>query len=128
MRQANGFMILAGAAVLVGCATQAPAPAPAPAPTPVAAAVVAHPNTVVVSKNENLKLPEGYFKVTVNGEDKYCSNDLQTGSRLARTKTCLTPAQLEAIQNGSQDFMNQVQNHMGIGAAPTGGSAGVGGH
>ena len=54
MRQANGFMILAGAAVLVGCATQAPAPAPAPAPTPVAAAVVAHPNTVVVSKNENV--------------------------------------------------------------------------
>ena len=128
MRQANRFMILAGATVLGGCATEAPAPAPAAARPPVAAAVVAHPNTVTVAPDTNLKLPEGYFKVTVNGEDRYCTNDLQTGSRLARNKTCLTPAQLEAIQNGSQDFMNQVQNHMGIGAAPTGGSAGAGGH
>ncbi|HEV2702120.1 MAG TPA: hypothetical protein VGV09_10850 [Steroidobacteraceae bacterium] len=125
MRQANGFMILAAAALLVGCATEAPAPASAPVPV---AAAVAHPQTAAAAPTEKLKVPEGYFKVTVNGQDRYCTNDLQTGSRLSRTKTCLTQAQLEAMQNGSQDFMNQIQNHMGIGAAPTGGSAGVGGH
>ncbi len=78
---------------------------------------------------EKLKIPDGYLKVTVNGEDKYCRNDLETGSRLTRNKVCLTQAQLEAMQNGGQDFMNKIQNQPhGIGAAPTGGSAGVGGH
>ncbi|HEV2703559.1 MAG TPA: hypothetical protein VGV09_18180 [Steroidobacteraceae bacterium] len=116
MRELKICFILAGTALLVACTTEAPAP-----PT-----VPSHPTTVVIAPTENVKLPDGYFKATVNGEERYCRNDLDTGTRVARTKVCLTAAQLKAIQDGSQDFMNQVQNHMGIGATTTGAPQGMG--
>lgn len=120
MRQVIRFVMLAGAAMLVGCATEAPAPAPATIP--------AHPVTAsATAPTQKIKIPEGYNKVTVNGEDRYCRDEVDTGSRLARTKVCLTAEQLQATQDSSQALMYQFQNRMGIGAAPTGGSQGVGG-
>jgi hypothetical protein len=119
VRQVNRFVILAGAATLVGCATEAPAPATIPA----------HPVTAsATTPAEKIKLPEGYMKITVNGEDRYCRDDLDTGSRVQHTKICLTAEQLKASQEGTQSMLNQMQNRNGIGAAPTGGTPGVGGH
>jgi len=110
MRQVNRFVILAGAATLGACATQAPAPATVPAVPVVAAAP---------TPTEKVTVPYGYTTVVVDGETRYCRNDLDTGSRVARTKICYNAAQLKASQDNSQDFMNQVQTH-GVGATSTG--------
>jgi hypothetical protein len=106
MRQINRFVILAGAATLVGCATQGPPtvrtePVTQLAPTP----------------TEKVTIPYGYQKITLNGEDRYCRNDLDTGSRVARTKVCLTAEELKHSQDNSQDFINGVQGHGGIATA-----------
>jgi hypothetical protein len=119
MREVKSCLILAGAAVLVACATQAPEPATLPA-HPVAASAA--------TPTEKLKIPEGYEREVVNGEVRYCRDDVDTGSRLAHTKVCLTAAQLQANQDGSQAIMNQLQNRNGIGATMTGGPQGMGGH
>lgn len=123
MRKVKRFVILAGAATLVGCATEAPAPAPAPAPATIPALPV---TAAAATPTEKVKLPAGYTKVMVNGEARYCRDDVDTGSRVAHTKVCLTQEQLDASQSGSQDILNQLQNRNGIGATMTGAPAGVG--
>jgi hypothetical protein len=119
MKAVNYWFILAGTAMLGACATQAPEPATIPA----------HPVTAsAATPAEKIKLPEGYVKVMVNGEERYCRNDTETGSRLAHSTVCLTAAQLKASQDSSQEMMNQMQNHNGVGATMTGGPQGMGGH
>ncbi len=114
MKQISHLPFLAG---LAACATQAPAPATIPA-VPVAASAPA--------PTEKVTVPFAYQRVVLdNGEERFCRNDLDTGSRVARTRVCLTAAQLKASQDSSQDFMNQVQTH-GVGATSTG-TPGVGG-
>ncbi len=110
MRVVNGLVILASAAVLAACATSGSEPptiraepAKAAAPTP----------------TEKVTIPYGYQTVMMNGEPMYCRNDVDTGSRVARTKVCLTAAQLKASQDNSQDFMNSVQRN-GAAASATG--------
>ncbi len=110
MSQVSRFVILAITGSLAACATQAPAPATVPAIPAVAAAP---------TPTEKVTVPYGYTTVVVDGETRYCRNDMDTGSRVARTKVCLTAAQLKASQDNSQDFMNQVQTH-GVGATSTG--------
>jgi len=61
-------------------------PAKAAAPTPTA----------------KVSIPYGYQTVMMNGEPMYCRNDADTGSRVTRTKVCLTAAQLKASQDNSQ--------------------------
>ena len=75
---------------------------------------------------EKVTIPYGYQHIVLpDGEERYCRNDVDTGSRVARTKVCLTAAQLKASQDNSQDFMNSVQGH---GAAATAtGTPGAGG-
>jgi hypothetical protein len=119
VRKVKRFVILAGAATLVGCATEAPAPAPATIPALPMTAAAGTPA-------EKVKLPAGYTKVMVNGEALYCRDDTDLGSRVAHTKVCLTQEQLDASQSGSQAIMNQLQNRNGIGATMTGAPAGVG--
>jgi hypothetical protein len=119
MREFKYCFILAGTATLVACATPAPEPATIPALPPTASAA---------TPTEKLKIPEGYEREVVNGDVRYCRDDVDTGSRLAHTKVCLTAAQLKANQEGSQEMMNQMQNRNGIGATMTGGPQGMGGH
>jgi hypothetical protein len=119
VRQLNRFVILAGAAMIVGCATEAPAPAPATLPALPVTASAATPT-------EKIRIPSGYTKVTANGEDRYCRDDVDTGSRVQHTRVCLTKAQLEASQNGTQDILNTLQNRNGIGATSTGAPQGMG--
>jgi hypothetical protein len=57
-------------------------------------------------------IPYGYQRVVLaNGEERFCRNDLITGSRTEHQKVCMTAAQLEASQKNSQDFINGVQQH-----------------
>lgn len=100
MKQLPRFVLVTGAAVLVGCATQAPAPAPpAAAAMPVAAAT---PSAT--------KVPYGYERVVLsNGEERFCRNEQAPDSRTAHQRVCLTAAQLQADQDSSQDYIKQLQ-------------------
>ncbi len=121
MREIKQCFILAGTAMLFGCATQAPAPATTPA-----VATAASVPSASATPTAKIKIPEGYVKVMMNGEVRYCRNDVDTASRLAHTTVCLTEAQMQASQNSTQEMMNQMQNRNGIGATMTGAPQGVG--
>jgi len=95
---------VAVAVLLAGCATQAPAPSATPAQ--------AH------TASDKFEVPIGYQKVMVNGEAHYCRSDVDTGSRITRTRVCYTMAQLEAEQAETQrNLSNQIQNANGYGTA-----------
>jgi hypothetical protein len=115
MKQMTSLVILAGAAVLVACATQGPAPSTGNASNgnaPVSTAPVLATNTS--GSSAPMKVPFGYERVVQSdGTEVYCRNDLDTSSRVARTRICLTAAQLQAQQQNSQDFINNVQQHAG---------------
>jgi hypothetical protein len=118
VRHVKSFLVLAGAAALVACATQAPTPEPVAAHT-----VVANPSAA--ASEGPFKAPFGYEKVVGDdGVDRYCRNDLDTNSRVKRTRVCLTEAQLKASQDNSQSFMDDIQRHGG--AATATGTPGAG--
>ncbi len=120
MRHIHGFLILAAVAALVACAT------PAPAPVPVATHPVA--GTPAAASPATFHAPFGYEKVLLSdGTVRYCRNDLDTDSRVKRTRVCMTQAQLTASQDNSQNFMDDVQRH-GVGATSTGTPANGMGH
>jgi hypothetical protein len=109
MRQVNRFFILASAAALVACATEAPAPAPASAAAPdthslalVKTMAVAHPGLKTA----------GYQRKVVDGPDMFCKNDLVTGSRVEHEgEKCYTAEQLQQIQEATQQYIDAVQGH-----------------
>ena len=118
MRHVKSFLVLAGAAALVGCAAQAPAPEPVATHT-----VVANPSAAASAAA--FKTPFGYEKVVGDdGVERYCRNDLDTNSRVKRTRVCMTEAQLKASQDNSQSFMDDIQRHGG--AATATGTPGAG--
>ena len=108
--------ILGAAALLVACATPAPAPVAQPA----------LPATVDAGTTPGgLKIPEGYVKGLVNGEVRYCRNDMNTGSRVMRTQVCLTELQLKEMQENSENFLNDVQGRYGLIRSVTGAPPGM---
>jgi hypothetical protein len=120
MRLINSFLVPAAAA-LVGCAT------PAEAPRAVAAHTVPA-NPAAASATKTFHAPFGYEKVSLSdGSVRYCRNDLDTDSRVKRTRVCMTQEQLTASQDNSQDFIDDVQRH-GVGATSTGTPANGMGH
>ncbi|HEV2701882.1 MAG TPA: hypothetical protein VGV09_09650 [Steroidobacteraceae bacterium] len=97
MRKINHCAIFAGAALLAACATQAPAPTQTSA--------------------EKFNVPVGFRKAMVNGQEEYCRNDVDTGSRISRTTTCYTLAQLKAEQaNNQNNLSNEIQNNNSLNA------------
>lgn len=117
MKALNNCFIPAATALLVACATQAPAPDTLPA-RPVAASVPA--------PTEKLTVPSGYEKVMFkDGEERYCRNDVDTGSRVARSRVCLTAAQLKAVQENSANYLNDVQGRSGLIIGVTGAPPGI---
>jgi hypothetical protein len=106
MRAVKTCFILAGTTMLVACATQAPAPQTVPA-LPVTAALPA--------PTEKPQVPSGYEIVMFkDGEERYCRNDVDTGSRVGHTRVCLTAAQLKAVQENSENYMNDVTGRYGL--------------
>jgi hypothetical protein len=116
VKQIKRVLIFMGAAMLAACATQAPAPSPGTSAVngnaPVSAAPVLATNTSASSAPA--RIPFGYQRIVgSDGTEMYCRNDLDTSSRVARTRVCLTAAQLAAEQQNSQDFIDGVQLHGG---------------
>jgi len=128
VKQIKGFLILTGAAVLVACATEAPTPATGSAVNGNAAVAG---NTIAASSapgsSAPMRVPYGYTRVvTSDGTEVFCRYDLDTSSRVARTKVCLTAAQLAVDQQNSQDFIRNVQQHgAGINDPTTPGAGGA---
>jgi hypothetical protein len=136
MKQIAGFLMATATVALVACATTASGPppavaaAPAPAPAPVVAAANATP-AAAAKPAAKFTPPYGYQKVVLeNGDVRYCRNDVSSDSRLAHSKVCLSQAQLEASQNDTRDYMNQLQRQGGSSTTQmTPGSGGaMGGH
>ena len=130
MKLVMGLLMSTVAAALVACATPTAAP-PAAAAAPAAAptvAVAAKPAPTAATP-DTVKIPYGYVRIVLdNGEERFCRNDLVTGSRTEHTRVCLTAAQLKATQDNSQQFINSVQQH-GVDATALGTpGAGVMGH
>ena len=96
MRRAGNFVVLAGAAALVACATEAP----------------------TVASTQKVDIPSGYRRVVAaNGEELFCRSDLDAGSHVQRTTVCLTAAQLKATAENSQDFITNVQEGSNLAGA-----------
>jgi uncharacterized lipoprotein YbaY len=103
MRQVNRFFILASAAALVACATEAPAPAPANHSLALVKPMAdAHPGLKTY----------GYQRKVVDGQDMFCKNDLMLGSRVQHEgEKCYTAEQLQQIQEATQQYIDAVQGH-----------------
>ncbi|MEJ0007947.1 MAG: hypothetical protein WDM77_16685 [Steroidobacteraceae bacterium] len=107
MRQIKIFTILACTVALGACAT--PAPAPAPAPEVVAAHTVPAAKTV---DGNSFKLPAGYTRVLFrDGVERFCRNDLTTGSRTEHDMVCLTAAELQAQEARTRDQISTYQQN-----------------
>jgi ABC-type phosphate transport system substrate-binding protein len=135
MKRLTSFVILTAASALVGCASQAPA---TPSGTGVSPAKVAATSPATgagqtsvaatasaTADNGKFTVPVGWRRVEVNGQERFCRKYIETGSRVAQSETCLTKNQLENLQSGSQQFIQQIQRQggemTGQGGATTGG-------
>jgi hypothetical protein len=65
----------------------------------------------------------GYVHVVRNGQERYCRNDVATGSRTERHTICLTPAQLAAQQARASDYIEKAQKVGGFTGVPVWGMA-----
>jgi len=116
-QQINGkiFMFVA-AAVLAGCAANPPAgttapraPVAAAAPAP-AASAAATATAKPAAAAKGIKAGSGYRRVVKNGTEYFCRREGMTGSRTEVQETCLTQAQLEKVQNDSQDLVRRLES------------------
>jgi hypothetical protein len=123
MRKIKHCFSFAGAALLVACATQAPVPTPTPTqPQP-------QTQTQARTSSAKFQVPIGYQKAMVKGQEVYCRTDVDTGSRISRTTTCYTMAQLQSQSADIQNSIsNQISNSNQFGTAMgAGGPTGAGG-
>lgn len=82
-------LIVIGALAIAACAAQGPAASQ-------------HAGTAS-------NLPRGYYHKVVDGQDVYCHNDTDTGSRLSRTEVCLTREQLDEQEQANRDATHQTR-------------------
>jgi hypothetical protein len=109
MTQAPALLILAGAVALVACASQGPkTPAPT-TPSPPASHVEAL-TTDSAKVQDKFAVPYGYRRVVASdGQQRFCRTDFHTGSLAQKTTVRLTRHQLQALQDDSQTFIQNVQ-------------------
>lgn len=85
MKRVMSFIILASASALIVCAAQTPTKSSAAG------------NASSAPQTDKFKVPFGYTRSDVNGEERYCHNEPVPGGSLAQhTKVCFTRAELEA--------------------------------
>jgi hypothetical protein len=92
MRAATRFLILTGVSMLAACASQAPATSG---------------GSQSATSTSSHAIPSGYQREVVNGSEMYCRDDTDLGSRVQRTKVCLTWEQLQAEQRSNVSFGTQ---------------------
>jgi hypothetical protein len=103
MKTITGLILLVVAGACTACATQEPPTLPS---HPEGQAVA--PQIGALEKKPGDNYP-GYQRIVVNGQERYCRNDMATGSHTERKAICLTQAQVKAEQLRAQEFMLEVQ-------------------
>src|SRR6185437_9527157 len=98
----RSLVVAAGTSALLACASPAPTASSATGPSHDSA----RPRAVAGQKKDNRPIPEGYRRVVVNGEERFCRTDTEPGSRVNKRTVCLTRNELDAQQDRSRDFMN----------------------
>jgi hypothetical protein len=102
MGKLNSFAIPMAVLALAGCATGAQV---AGAPPTASAAPTAKSKALLKSQ----LAMGGYTRVVIDGQEKFCRNDLATGSHAMTNPVCLTKAQWLAQQERARQFMEDVQ-------------------
>jgi hypothetical protein len=126
MKTITGFVFLMGATAFAVCAAQTPAPSSAPVAAVVPAAESVPPRTLpshpdVQSAAAQPAAPPtghggayaGYQRVVSNGQERYCRNDVATGSHTERKAVCLTESQVRLQELKTQQFLQEVERRAG---------------
>jgi hypothetical protein len=109
--------VIAIVLVCAGCAGQPPAPAAAPAPPPAPVAHVAMASQPAPTTPEAAGAPIdtklltdakklGYKVVNQNGQELFCSDDVQTGSHVHRETVCMTAADMQSLRDQTRQHLN----------------------
>jgi hypothetical protein len=126
----RGRLLLSSAALaLAACASSPPTQPPSSSTAQANLAMASHAAatseaTLPSDSGPKLKAGNGYRKVTKAGETYYCRKEVMTGSRTSAQVTCLTLAEMTALSQNSQDFLNGVRSWPGAQAimGPNGGT------
>jgi len=117
MKPVTCVVILTIVAALAACASQVPGTAPeiaSDSPPKMVLVLNNHrlgQNDVVhIAHPEVLHLPFGYYRIVVNGQDRFCHKENFTGSRVQTSEECLTKKQLDSIDDNKRQQMQQIQN------------------
>jgi len=96
MRRVARFLILTGVSTLAACASQAPVTSSGAGGAQTAKAIPTAATSTTVHPGA-----DGYRREVVNGYEMFCRNDTDTGSRVQRTKVCLTWDELQAQERNN---------------------------
>src|SRR5258708_4049352 len=96
-------ILLAGALVIAGCASQ-------PAP----------PNPDQDAQRVAEAIKHGYKVVTTDGETLYCRSDFATASHIQKNPVCLTAQQLDDLDQRNQRIFDQPSRGAANGLPPMG--------
>jgi len=105
-------LVAATLVALAACAGQ-----PQQASSSTAAASAAGSGTDLAGSKSGTA-PYGFTRVVRHGTEYFCHRENVTGSRMEKTETCLTQAQLDEQRAKGVDFLQAVQG-MGTRAPPT---------
>lgn len=105
MKQLTSFVILMGAATLAACASQAPATSTGTGAGPESIPATAS----AVPGKDQIVTREGYRRVVINGQERFCQIEPVLGSHVEKVDVCLTAAQLQARAETSREFIEQLE-------------------
>jgi hypothetical protein len=119
MRELTGFVVLTVASAVIACAAQAQSTSPATqAVSAKAQATSPASQSASAAPQKDEATPHGYDLVLVHGKRLFCRMQPVTGTRF-RQKVCLTKAQLQAEQDNTQRFIQNVQRMGAVGTQGT---------
>jgi hypothetical protein len=71
---------------------------------------------------------QGYRRTVIDGQERFCKTETETGSRVKRQEQCYTQAQLDQKEQGADDYIHQLQKNSGTALHPNAGGYGAMGH
>ncbi len=98
MRTVTGVVIVLGAGVLAACAARPPQ-----------SIAFSQPQILPGTPLENAGTFRGYKRIVIDGQERYCRNDLATGSHTERKAVCLTEAQWRTQQALAEQLMLEIE-------------------
>lgn len=125
MIRVQGFLVLAGGLLIVGCATpgqststavaghESVAPAAVAAPQPQSSQAAQSASTGDDADKRDPAVTRGYAREVIRGREMYCQREAQTGMRIAQ-KVCMSYEQLRDEQQRAKQLttdLNRAQSN-----------------